>query len=243
MLRIMKISAILGTLIFYLIIPHLGFSQANHKILVVAGGHRFDTLNFFSLFREMDDFEFDTIMQPRANQLIASGNANHYHSIVFYDSWKTITEKEKEAYKALLQKGTGMVFMHHALVSYQDWPEFKNIIGGRYKSPKFKGDTVNISAYMHDIDMFVTTNQNHPVTKGIDSFEIHDEGYMKFDLKPGIVPLLETKHQYSDSIIGWAHQVENSRIIYLMPGHDKNGFGNATYKSILKKSIRWVSQQ
>ncbi|MDX9846378.1 MAG: ThuA domain-containing protein [Tenuifilaceae bacterium] len=213
------------------------------SLLVVAGGHRFDTLTFFSLFKDIEGFVVDTAMQPAANQLIAQGKADSYDAIVFYDSWRTIADDEKEGYRRLLSRGVGMVFMHHALVSYQHWDEFPLIIGGKYKKPRFKGDTTNLSDFMHDIQMHVVCNPNHPITASIPNFDIHDEGYMNIDILPSITSILTTQHQHCDSIIGWTHQVNRSRVVYLMPGHDRQGLTTPSYRKIIVNSIKWVSEK
>lgn len=213
----------------------------NLKILVVAGGHRYDTLSFQQTFDGMEGLEPRFIQQPEANQLIASGGANDFDALVFYDSWKQISEEEKQGYHALLEKGTGMVFMHHALVSYQNWPEFTQIIGGKYKQPRFEGDTLDLSDYKHDINLTLVANPDHPITKDITDFDIFDEGYMNLEVIPSVTLLLTTDHEYSDSRMGWAHQVNNSRVVYLLPGHAKEGLHNTEYKKVIENSIHWVA--
>jgi uncharacterized protein len=220
-------------------------AKTDHKmnVLVIAGGHSFDTLAFYSVFDEMKDLTIETAMQPEANSIIASGDADKYDVIVFYDSWQDITDEQKQGYLRLLEKGTGMVFLHHALVSYQNWPEFTKIIGGKYKQPRFEGDTTDLSGYKHDIWLHVTTNPDHPVTKGIEDFDIFDEGYMNLDVLPGVTTLLTTEHEYSNDIIGWAHTVENSRVVYLLPGHAKDGLHNPHYLKIIQNAIFWTGNQ
>jgi uncharacterized protein len=217
-------------------------AQNDKRLLVVAGGHRFDTLTFFSLFKKIQGYQIDTVMQPSANELIASGVANKYNAIVFYDSWKTITEDEKVGYYKLLMSGVGIVFMHHALVSYQDWPQFIDIIGGKYQKERFKGDTTNLSDFKHDIWMRVKVSQDHPITVGLNDFDIFDEGYMNFAILPTVTPILNTVNEHSDPVIGWSHFVMKSRVVYLMPGHNKSGLTNIDYQRIIFNAINWVSE-
>jgi len=215
--------------------------KENLKVLVVAGGHGYDTLAFQQTFTGMEGLELQFIEQPDANQLIASGGATEFDALVFYDSWKQISEQEKQGYLDLLEKGTGMVFLHHALVSYQNWPEFTQIIGGKYKQPRFEADTLDLSDYKHDINLTLVTNPDHPITKDVADFNIFDEGYMNLDVIPSVTLLLTTNHQYSDSRMGWAHEVRNSRVVYLLPGHAKEGLHNPSYRQIILNSIRWSS--
>jgi uncharacterized protein len=211
------------------------------QVLVVAGGHSFDTLAFYSIFDGMEGLHVEMSMQPEANQLIASERAGEFDVMVLYDSWQSISETEKQAYLQLLEKGTGMVFLHHALVSYQEWPYFINIIGGKYKHPKFAADTTDVSDYRHDIHMTISPDPKHPVTAGIGPFEIFDEGYMNLDVLPTVNVLLTTDHPYCQKEIGWAHQVQNARVVYLLPGHGAPGFENETYRQIIENAVRWVA--
>jgi uncharacterized protein len=217
------------------------FSQKKSRVLVVAGGHRFDTTAFVTMFAKMDGILVDTMLQPRANRFIASAGIKKYDAIVFYDSWKTISEDEKRAYHRLTKRGTGLVFMHHSLVSYQQWDGFKTIIGGKYKKPLFQGDTANLSDYKHHIDMFVQiVDALHPVTKNLSHFNLHDEGYMNIDVLPSVVPLLTTDHPYCHRYLGWYHVVGRSKVVYLLPGHDNHAFANENYRVIVANAVRWT---
>lgn len=209
-------------------------------VLVVTGGHSYDTLAFHSVFHDMEGIAFETALQPEANRIIASEASSGYDAIVFYDSWQAISEEEKQAYMQLLEKGTGLVFMHHALVSYQSWPEFTDIIGGKYLHPNHTDDPQLVSDYMHDIWLRVECNQDHPVTKGIEAFDIYDEGYMNYYVSPGVTTLMTTTHEFCDETIGWAHQVKNSRVVYLLPGHAAEGLHNPGFQKIIENAIRWV---
>ena len=55
--------------------------------------------------------------------------------LVLYDMVRHITEKQKAALLTQLDRGVGLVVLHHALVSYPEWPEYERIIGGRYTEP------------------------------------------------------------------------------------------------------------
>ena len=211
------------------------------QVLVITGGHSYDTAEFVKIFETFENLEFDTILQPRANDLLTTEDANRYDVFVFYDLWKTITAQQKEAYLSLLEKGKGMVFLHHSLVSYQDWPEFINIIGGKYKKPKFKGDTVDLSTFKHDIEMEVEIiNHDHPATENMKNFIIHDEGYMNIERLDTVEPLLLTNHEYSTKIISWCHKYQKSKIVYILLGHDSRAYKNQNYQKLIIKAIRWV---
>jgi len=213
------------------------------RILIITGGHNFDTLEFFAVFDQIEGFEYDTISQPQANHLISSGAALKYDALVFYDSWQSIIESEKQAYLDLCEKGVGMLFMHHALVSYQDWAEFTAIRGGRY--PKsIPPDTINDGRYRHDIDLKISvSDSSHFITKGMQDFVIHDEGYSNVIYGKDIKVLLTTMNPDCSEIIAWTHMYKNSKIVYLMSGHDKLAYENPNFSKLVENSLNYLKSK
>jgi type 1 glutamine amidotransferase len=231
-------------LIFIPFIAIITFSNsllsAQKRTLIITGGHDFEQKQYYEMFDAFEGLEYDTISQPWGNELFLKKSIQEYSCIVFYDMFQDITEAQKEAYLKLLNDGIGMVFTHHALVSYQNWPEFEKIIGGKYHleaSPKSPA-----SSYRHDVDFTIEiVDKTHPVTKDMEDFEIHDEVYGSFTVGEHVNPLLKTKHPESTSIVGWCHQYKNSRIVYLQSGHDHHAYENKNYRMLLRRAIEWVS--
>lgn len=213
--------------------------QAQTKVLLITGGHDFAQEQFFSMFDSFEQYTYDWVEQPKANELICSSKIDDYDALVFYDMINEITEVQKNAYLKQLEKGQGMVFLHHALVSYQDWTDFEAIIGGKYvlkETPEIKKST-----YQHDVDIeVIIADSAHRIVKGLKDFEIYDEVYGSFIVSKSVTPIIKTNHPKSSEIIGWAHQYRNSKIVYLQPGHGPQVFENKHYRKLLKEAISWV---
>lgn len=214
------------------------------RVLVVTGGHSFDRKPFFEMFDAMRKIEWVEAIQPAANQMMVDGTIENFDVIVFYDMFQEISLEEQEAFLRLLKNGKPMLFLHHALVSYQNWADFKYIIGGKYYDKnKFHGDPENgFSTYLHDTDVPVhLIPDRHPVLKGLDDFTLFDEVYGNTEVLPDVHPLIGTAHPQSSGIIGWEHECASSRIIYLQPGHGKDCFQNENYRKLLRQSILYLS--
>lgn len=219
-------------------------SSGQIKVLIITGGHDFEKKPFYEMFDSFASVVYDTITQPRGNEMLLTKKINDYACIVFYDMFQPITDAQKDAYFTLLEYGTGMVFLHHSLVSYQDWPEFENIIGGKYHLKESLG--ITRSTYRHNVDIEVEIVKNassHPVTAGLSDFVIHDEVYGNYSVNEDVTPLLKTNHPESTSILGWANNYKNSRIVYLQPGHDHFAYKNAHYRQLVLRAITWVSDK
>lgn len=235
------------SLLFNLIFLFMVFCTSQKKILekpvilVITGGHAFDTTQFFDMFFAFEDLNVDTASQPRANALLDKNEINNYDVLVFYDMWQDITEQQKNGLLELLEEGKGMVFLHHSLVSYQEWDEFINIIGGRYYLRNNMMDTSKISDYEHNLDLYVrVVDTAHPVTKNMQDFQIHDEGYFNIEMIPSVHPLLEVDHPSCTRFVAWTNEYKNSRIVYILLGHDKYAYQNESFKSLVENAVKWV---
>jgi hypothetical protein len=231
-LRILLSCVLLSTVI--------SVSAKKLNILVVTGGHGFDEKSFFEMFDSFQDISYTKLFQPQANAQLGTIDPETFDVVVFYDMPKTIDETEKANYYKLLKLGKGLVFLHHSQCSYQNWEGYKTIVGGKYHEEK---NTPQTSTYQHDVAFTVKiSDPKHPVTRGLKDFEILDEVYGNTEVLPSVTPLLTTDHPLSSKIIGWAHQVEKSRIVYIQPGHDKNGYFNPNYQKLVRQAINFVSR-
>ena len=211
------------------------------KIMLITGGHAFDTLQFFQLFDDMNGIVCEHFQQPEANRAIAGGKAKNFDVLVFYDMWQSISENEKRAYLELTRNGKPMLFLHHSLVSYQGWETFEKMIGGKYiqKSPNIPENEQ--STYEHDVWVYMHPLRNHPVTQGFEMIKLFDEVYGNTRVSDDVIPLFKTNHPKSSGIIGWENRFNSSTIVYLQPGHDYRAFQDENYRKLLSQTIHYLA--
>lgn len=220
----------------------LTFIQAQPiKIMVVTGGHSYDTLQFFEMFDALKGIEYEHFQQPKANQKLVKDNAKDFDVLVFYDMWKSISEAEKSAYLKLTSEGKPFLFLHHSIASYQDWPEFEKLLGGKYIE---KGSGVPVedqSTYEHDVWVYSKVENVTPVTKGFNELRFFDEVYGNVRISDNVVPLLKTRHPQSMEIVAWENKYNNSKIVYLQPGHDYRTYKTEEYRKLLLQAIKYLA--
>ena len=161
--------------------------------------------------------------------------------LVFYDMFDSILPAEQASLCQAIEKGKAMIFLHHALVSYQNWGEFVKIVGGKYHTlpAVIKGDTVK-SNYEHDVIMPVKVeDKQHPVTMGINDFEILDEVYGDTEILPTVKPLLSTTQTKSMRYLAWINHYGNSDVLYIQLGHGPSAYSDANYRKLLQQAIEW----
>ena len=213
--------------------------QTPLNVLVVTGGHGFDRKPFFDMFRALPGITFDEVEHPGAHSVLTPVSARKYDAVVLYDMWQPISEDARKQFIAMLKEGKGLVGLHHSLCGYNGWPEYRKIIGGRYRVGK-EGDRP-ASVYKHDVNFRVKVRGGHPVSTGLSDFDVFDETYGDFDVNPGVRPLLTADEPTSGKTVGWAHAYGRSRVVYIQPGHGPQIFSHPSYRKLLGQAIRWVA--
>jgi len=216
------------------------------RVLIVTGGHDFEREPFFALFKSFADVEYREAAHPQAHELFKPEAARQYDVLVFYDLWLDITDEAKADLVNLLRQGKGVVALHHCLASYPGWDEYAKIIGGKFYLQPHTEEGVEkpASTYQHGVRFTVhVVDPNHPVTRGLEDFEIEDETYGHFDVHPQVKPLLTTAEPTSGQTIAWAHTYGKSRVVYLQLGHDHLAYEHPSYRRLVRQAIRWTAEK
>lgn len=215
------------------------------KVLIVTGGHDFEQEPFFKLFGEIPGITFEEAKHGKTATVFEREDLLDFDAIVLFDMMRDITDDQKAAFVGLTERGIGLVVLHHALVSYQNWPEYERIIGGRYpENADRAGQATKEVGYRHDVDMPINVvAPDHPVTRGLRDFLIHDEIYWGFRVAPQAVPLLTTTHPESGNPIAWAHEANKSRVVTIQPGHGPAVYSHPLYRQLVGQSIEWVARR
>jgi uncharacterized protein len=214
------------------------------RILVITGGHDYKLEPFNQMLSNLgDDISYQIAELPAAYDMFLPENRSKYDVLVFYHMWQTITEEQANVMTDCIRKGKPLVALHHSICAYDDWPEYLNIIGGKYfhKPATINGKEYPVCSYIHDLHFKVKiVDPQNPVTKGLTDFEIFDETYKGFYVEEGVTPLLTTDEPSSTPVIGWTKMYGKARIVTLQSGHDTPTFENPNYRKLLRQSIEWV---
>ncbi len=214
------------------------------RVLIVTGGHDFEREPFFEMFKSFEGITFEEVQHPNAHARLTPEASRGYDVVVLYDMWQPISEESQAAFVKTLRNGKGLVALHHSLASYQLWDEYRNIIGGKWYTEKWKQNGVERppSTFQHDVQFKVhIVDSKHPVTRGIQDFNIRDETYGNFEVLPKVKPLLTTDEPTSNRVIAWAHTYGRSRVVYIQLGHDHYAYENPSYRRLVLQAIRWVA--
>ncbi|MGZ8919784.1 MAG: ThuA domain-containing protein [Limisphaerales bacterium] len=222
-------------------------SSPKPKVLVITGGHGFERKPFLEMFSQNPNLSGFTHVAHSKDTSDAYDKSYLYDFdvVVLYDMVQNITEEQKKRFRALFERGIGLVVLHHAIVSYRNWPEFERIIGGTYPEPQDKkGHVTDQLGYEHDVDIPVKIlKTEHPVTAGLSDFLLNDEIYWGYRTTKDVTPLVTTTHPKSGKPLAWTRSESKSRIVYIQLGHGPTAFKDANYQKLLSQAIQWTAKR
>ena len=253
------------------------------RVLVVTKGHPFEAEPFFVLFDALGGVEWTHVEQPEARANFHPDRAGEYDCIVCYDMpgiaftggdppavFEEPSSHLVAGYRGLLDAGQGMVFLHHAIASWPAWPEFAEIVGGRfhYQPAVLRGVDHPDSGYRFDVTHSVEViDADHPICAGVEKgFTLTDELYLFPVFEDDVVPLMRSAATFTDEhffsadrairgqmhsregwshppgsdLVAWVKTAGRSPIAYLQFGDGPATYADANFRRILANAIEWA---
>lgn len=260
--------------------------HARLNILVAVRGHPFDRSAFDAIFQAMDGVSATMVDQPAAARLMNPDGMRGFDALLLYDMPGLDFEHPldrpgivpadpalRAGFRALLEQGTGVVALHHALAGWPDWPDYGEWLGGRflYTPTPVRGRLCPDSGYAHDVAYdAITVAPDHPVMAGIPArFAMRDELYLAQIFEDDVTPLLRAgvpftadrffspqealagrmhsnagwHHPPGSDLIGWAKRALNARLVYLQPGDGPAAYNTPAYRTLIRNALFWVAGQ
>ena len=192
------------------------------KLLVVTGGptlrHHVDLVptSFYTLFEGHENLQWDHASSDEA--AFQPERLENYDVLVMYNRSDSLSDQAKENLQAFVESGKGIVVLHHALGSYNDWKWWwQDVVGGKYQMED--KDDVSKSGYKLGEKIAVNVVIDHPITSAVGAFEMEDETYNGLWISPQVKILYETDNQTSDGPLVWTSTYSKSRVVVVQPGH------------------------
>jgi len=204
------------------------------RVRLVTGGHAHDP-EFYSAFTGEPRISVTVEPHPRAYQ----GGTGKLDVLVLYDMIKMSDSKTREWLRAWVESGKGLVVLHHAICSFEDWEWWgAEVVGARYLNAPHRG--LPPSTFFHDLHLDIQVVKKHPVTAGVDNFRILDETYKGMWFAPKLDLLLTAAYEKGDGPIGWIGPSKTARVVVLQGGHDKNAHLNPNWQRLVRNAIIWT---
>jgi uncharacterized protein len=176
------------------------------RLLVITGNHNYNKETFNAMFESLGgSITYQVVEFPLAFEMFLPENRDKYDVLVFYHMWQKITEEQKKVLSECIRLGKPVVVLHHSICAFDDWPEYWNIIGGKYfhKLTALNGKEYQPCSFIPDIHFRANiVDTKDPVTKGVSDFDLFDEAYKGYYVAPDVKKLITTSNTTSSPIIG-----------------------------------------
>ncbi len=146
------------------------------------------------------------------------------------------SDKAKAALLDYVKSGKGLVALHFASSSFQDWADYHELLGRYWKKglgghgPRGKF-TVNIK------------QAEHPITSGLTDFEADDELYAKLSGDAEIEVLATADSDWSEQTepIVFVKPYGKGRVVHNVLGHDALARENPAFQTLLCRGVEWAA--
>jgi uncharacterized protein len=224
-------------------------SPASHNdlsVLVVRGGHYYDTPEFENMCLGLKGIQVDLVLTEHMEKMTAADIDQTYDAILFLNQNKyyPTSDKNRKQYMDLAELGVGMVFLQFTLSSQPEWNEYHDLVGGKWFLKNYTEDPKLHSTYFTDMTLDIKLlDRDHPVTEGLDDFTMNDAYYGNIFMDPTVHPLLGTDHLDIARVIAWTHEYAKSKVVYIMPGFTKGAYQNNSYARLMENALGFVAKR
>lgn len=216
------------------------------RVLVTYGGHAFKEKEFWAMWDALPGIKYDKAKLPDQMDMLKPGLEKQYDVLVMYDQVKNLKPEQQQAFQALIEGGIGVVSLHHNIGANTGWDEFGKMIGAFWiRGPKtIDGQQFTKSASADGQSFHVhVADADHPITKGLQDFDLVDESYDKYYMDPRVHVLLTTEHPKNAKAMAWVTSYGKSPIFFLQLGHDDKAYIHPSYRQLVTRGIRWAASE
>lgn len=252
------------------------------RLLVLSGGHPYEAEPFADLLASFEGWTVTHLNHPEAEIAVAEGAADAADAILFYDmpgysfgDGRAATRRPSFTYRLAITdyfaRGGGAVAMHHAIAGWAEWPEWAEMLGGRflYDPGEAHGEQHLDSGYRHEVRYdAIVLDPAHPATAGLPPrFPLCDELYLA-PIWGATKPLLRADHAFvrenfysasqavtgrmfsndgwdhrpESDLIAWDKPVGTGRLIYLQPGDGPTAYADPNLRRFLANALAHVER-
>jgi len=84
-------------------------------------------------------------------------------------------------------------------------------------------------------------NKNHPITAGVEDYDVFDEQHMsKYNLDQEHLLLRSVAPDNKQAAAGWWNEFGKGRMCYLSPGHTVEAINHPMTQLLLRNAMKWA---
>lgn len=170
-------------------------------------------------------------------------------------SMGSIQQEEFEGLRTAVEQGTGLMGWHGGIVdSFRDCADYLALVGGQFTShPPVTLETPEgpqLSSFVPHRYTFTEAAADHPVTRGLEDFDLVTEQY--WVLTDDLCDVLATTTLATGDDRPWPRPVTcpaiwtrqwgAGRIMALTPGHDVAVLQDPTVRALVERGMLWAAR-
>lgn len=208
------------------------------RTAVITGEHSYDVVEFHELFRRLPDV--NAYIQHIDDFAASAPSAREGYDVVLFFGMPLGTPSDEDqpwwagtprtAMESLGRAGQGILLLHHGLLAYRDWSLWGRLVGIEDRRFGYHPD----QAIRVDL-----TPLHHPITEGLEAWNMVDETYVMPEPGEGSSVLLTTDHANSMRSLAWTREYGKSRVFCFGCGHDGRTWRAEMFQEVLRRGILW----
>jgi type 1 glutamine amidotransferase len=166
-----------------------------------------------------------------------------------------ITDDQVRGLRAAVEAGTGFTGWHGGIAdSFRASPDYQHLVGGQFVTHPAKPPAERVGAAADNFLPHVVTisdrGRTHPITTGLDDFELTTEQY--WVLSDGLNDVLATTTHPAEPWqpwrrpvtvpAVWTRQFGAGRVVVSTPGHDPAVLRDPNVRTIIERGMLWASR-
>jgi len=151
------------------------------------------------------------------------------------DEWRyLVPQGARDGLVGHLESGGGLLALHAATICFDDWPEFREIIGAWWRW--------GVSSHSpYGNHLMRVRGGSHPIIQGLQDFTIMDELYTDQQLTGPVKPLVTAEWGGGEHPVLWTGDYRGGRVCYCALGHGVESFENTSFQGLIRRSSIWVA--
>jgi len=141
---------------------------------------------------------------------------------------------QRESIRSFVASGGALFAVHGAVISFDDFPEWKEIVGARWVwGSSFHPPYGPVAA---------TFGRSHAITEDLPDFDLNDEVYSGLDMADGVQPLMTLSAPGIEPPQPglWARPFGEGRVVYSALGHDAESVRHPVHSRLLRRCALWA---
>jgi type 1 glutamine amidotransferase len=171
-------------------------------------------------------------------------------------SMSSITSEQVDGLRRAVAAGTGLIGWHGGIVgAYPQAPGYLQLVGGQFaahpsKEPAACGGGPEDNFLPHRVTL-TDLGRSHPITAGLDDFELETEQY--WVLHDDLIDVLAITthpvrpwHPWRRPITSpaiWTRQWGDGRVVVATPGHDLDTLRHPAVRVVLERGMLWATRR